>query len=283
VDRIIKSGQRIKLRFKDAVPEWIKACGDDWHLSIMDWTLTDRLHRKQGRSIARYTLSPELVVYIKRVESSPRSTGLLARLFPRRCWSSSVHEWHNLKLARRLGFNTPRPVAVAELLTDGWNLQSVLAIEELHDMQPLHLAIPYAEQHLSYGVFAEWKRTLLLAIVRLLQSLHRRSYFHKDMYLCHLYVHQCCLDRIPENWDRELHLIDFHRFARHPLTGLWWRLKDLSQLLFSMHTPGLTAEDRLFVLRQYLDGMGWFARPLIRWVVGLRIRNYLQHQLKSRG
>ena len=184
MDRIIKSGQRIKLRFKDAIPEWVKACGDDWHLSIMDWTLADRLHRKQGRSIARYTLSPELVVYIKRVESSPRLTSLLARLVPRCCWSSSVREWHNLKLARQLGFHTPRPVAVAELLTDGRNLQSVLAIEELYDMQPLHLAIPYAEQHLSRDQFNEWKHTLLLAIVRLLQSLHRTNYFQKDMYLC---------------------------------------------------------------------------------------------------
>jgi len=283
VARVTKSDQKVELRFKDAIPEWVKACGNDWHLSIMDWTLTDRLHRKQGRSIARYNLSSELVVYLKRVETAPRFINLLARLFPRQSWSSSVREWHNLKLARRLGFNTPRPVAVAELFTDGQNLQSVLAIEELYDMQPLHLAIPYAEQHLCHEQFYQWKHTLLLAIVRLLQSLHQQHYFHKDMYLCHLYIHQRCLDRIPENWDRELHLIDFHRFARHPLTGLWWRLKDVSQLLFSMHNPGLTADDRLFFLRQYLDGTGWLTRPLIRWVVGLRTRNYLHHQLKSRG
>ena len=51
-------------------PEWPSFAGADWAERILNESVTDRLHEKQGRAIARWTLSDgngnELVVFLKR-------------------------------------------------------------------------------------------------------------------------------------------------------------------------------------------------------------------------
>ena len=51
-------------------PDWAAFAGEDWLDRIMSLEVTDRLFRKQGRSIARWTLdAPDgrrLVVFLKR-------------------------------------------------------------------------------------------------------------------------------------------------------------------------------------------------------------------------
>lgn len=254
--------------------------GPDWYLSLSSLNLSDRLHQKQGRAIARYQILPHLSVYIKRVDIYPGYLNILARWFPWVRWSVSVREWRNLCQAHRLGLNVPRPIAVAELLTPSGSLQSFLAVEELYNMLPLHLAIPEAALNLPPSIFTQWKRSLLAAIINIVSNLHHQGYFHKDLYLCHFYIPQQCLTLCNPNWQHELHLIDFHRFNRHRLSSVWWRMKDLAQLLFSMHIDGLTHEDRSWALDEYLRGLPPTLRSLIRIVIHLRIQNYLRHQVK---
>src|SRR6185437_8013202 len=70
-------------------PEWSRFAGDDWAARIMTETVTDLLHEKQGRAIARWTLTNEsrkLVVFLKRHYRLPRMHGVLATIFPRRVW-----------------------------------------------------------------------------------------------------------------------------------------------------------------------------------------------------
>ena len=50
--------------------------------------------------------------------------------------------------------------------------------------------------------------------------------------------------RLPD-WRGAVRLIDLHRLAQHRWSGLWWRAKDLAQLLYSSDVPGVSLRDRL--------------------------------------
>jgi heptose I phosphotransferase len=72
-------------------------------------------------------------------------------------------------------------------------------------------------------------------------------------------------------------MIDLHRLARHPVTAVWWRTKDLAQFLYSSDVPGVTARDRVRFWKLYRAGWpgspGDWLRPLIR----LRWHLYRRH------
>src|SRR5438046_7067927 len=80
--------------------DWADFAGSDWLDRIMSVELTDKLFRKQGRSIARWTLHAAdgrtLVVFLKRHFVLPRKHGLLSVLFPRHASSPGMQEWEHL-------------------------------------------------------------------------------------------------------------------------------------------------------------------------------------------
>ena len=151
------------------------------------------------------------------------------------------------------GAGLPVPLAVAggEFIGPWGRLQSFIAVEELTDMLPLHEAVPAAAAALDPTTFRRWKRGLIQEMASISLDLHRRRCFHKDLYLCHFYIAETDTRRIPE-WSGRVRLIDLHRLARHPWTWLWWRSKDLAQLLYSSDVLGVTARDRMQFWRDYL-------------------------------
>lgn len=257
------------------VPEWPRVAGEDWADTILDVAATDRHFAKQGRSIARWSL-PSVVVYLKRHYRLPRRDGIAAILFPSMPWSPGWQEHRNLETARRLGIPAPRVIAAAEYLRPGGRLQSVLAVEELTGMLPLHEAIPLAAARLSSTDFARWKRGLVHEMVRLTRLLHDGSWFHKDLYFCHFYIPDADTLRPPATWTGRVHMIDFHRLARHAATSPWWRAKDLGQLLYSSDVAGVTPRDRARFWFLYRRGRPWFAR-WIRRIALVRAENHRGH------
>ena len=145
-------------------PDWADFAGKDWADRIMREEVSDLFHAKQGRSIARWTLtSPDdrrLVVFLKRHYHLPRVAGLLAALLPRLAWSPGLQEWEHIKTAASFGVPVPRVLAAGESFTPRGGLQSFLAVEELSGMLPLHLAVPKASKILDPLAFLRWKRTL---------------------------------------------------------------------------------------------------------------------------
>jgi hypothetical protein len=176
----------------------------------------------------------------------------------------------------------PEALAAGEFIGPWGRLQSFLAVEELTGMLPLHQAIPAAAARLDPRSFERWKHGLIHEMVSLTLDLHRRHWFHKDLYFCHFYIPALDTERVPE-WRGRVWLIDFHRLGHHPWTWRWWRAKDLGQLLYSSDVPGVTARDRLRFWRAYLAGdrLGWTARWL-RWCAHFKSRNYLRrHERKE--
>ncbi|HLW68795.1 MAG TPA: lipopolysaccharide kinase InaA family protein [Gemmataceae bacterium] len=271
-DRLINGSQRLWMQ-----PDWPRFAGDGWEARIMQLHLTDRLHKKQGRSIVRWQLragSEQLTVYLKRHHRLPRWLGWLSILFPGRPWSPALQEWHHLQQARQLGVPVPEAVAAGEMTKTWGTFQSFLVVKELEGMLPLHEAIPLAAKRLSGGAFANWKRGLLTEMARLARLLHERAWFHKDLYLCHFYVPENDIRDDVGDWKNRVYLIDFHRLGRHPWTKWFWQVKDLAQLLYSSQFEGISNEDRREFWWQYTGGRSkpWLAR-LVRW----KAQRYRRH------
>jgi heptose I phosphotransferase len=220
------------------------------------------------------------VVYLKRHFQLPRWRGLLTALFPWLRLSPGWAEHHNLRIASDLGIPTPRVVAAGEFLRPGGHLQSVLAVEELTGMIALHEAIPLASRRLPPAAIAKWKRGLVLEIASLTRLMHERSWFHKDLYLCHFFIADADTVRIPETWTGRVTMIDFHRLGRHPLTSPWWTAKDLGQLLYSSDVDGVTARDRLRFWRVYAKAPTMWSN-LIRRISILRANNHRGHNARK--
>jgi hypothetical protein len=260
-------------------PDWAEFAGPDWLDRIMSVEVTDRLFKKQGRSIARWTLTTSdgrtLVVFLKRHFVLPRKHGLLAVLFPRKSWSPGMQEWKHLEWAEKHGLPVPRAMAAGELVGRHGHLQSFIAIAELTNMLPLHEAVPLAEKTLAPDVFLQWKRSLSDELVRLSIAFHGRNVFHKDWYFCHFYIDEEDTRRVPETWTGRVKVIDLHRMARHPVTGIWRKAKDLAQLLYSSDVSGVTDEDRRGFWQGYQrqTRMPWLVALLAR----MKWRLYRRH------
>lgn len=286
---------------------WPEFAGADWLEQIMTVDVQDRLHRKQGRSIARWTLSSQtergnrLVVYLKRHYVLPRLHGWLTALFPRLAWSPGWAEWGHLEWSASVGLPVPRVLAAGEQLGPWGRLTSFLAVEELTGMIGLHEAVPLASERLEPAEFEAWKRGLIIEMARLCRELHRRRHFHKDLYFCHFYVAEADTARpgsgiVPSHtdssfaqWRGRVVMIDFHRLGRHRIGWQWYLVKDLAQLLFSSEVPGVTARDRLRFWKHYRGGE-W--RPVSapgRWFEGMirrkwqLYRRHHERKLRSKG
>jgi len=262
-------------------PRWERLAGPQWADRIMTQAVTDRLHVKQGRSIGRLVLESageRLVVYLKRHYRLPWWSGLAALFRPGGNWSPALQEWEHLAWARAQGLPVPTAAAGGEFVGPWGRLQSFIAIEELTDMLPLHQAVPEAAQVLEPAAFRRWKDGLGREMARLSRELHRRRWFHRDLYFCHFYVAAEDTRRVPTAWPGRVWLIDLHRLGRHPWTWPLRQAKDLAQLLYSSDVPGVTDRDRQRFWRAYRAG-----KPLglvERWIghlIRLRAWNYRRH------
>ena len=260
-----------------------RLAGPGWPDRVMAIEVTDREHRKQGRRIGRWTLEAggeRLVSFLKRHDRLPWWRGVLATLFPRRAWSPGLEEWEHLRWAAAEGFPVPRAVAAGQYVGPWFRLRGFLAVEELAGMLPLHEAVPLAAERLSPDEFARWKRGLTAELARLARELHRRKVFHKDLYFCHFYIPEELTRMVPGDWTNRAVMIDLHRLARHPLTAVWRRAKDLAQLLYSSEVPGVTARDRLRFWKLYRGGRRFgLLERVIRWKWGL----YRRHHRRRAG
>jgi hypothetical protein len=264
--------------------DWAQFAGADWAEHIMQTPITDDFHAKQGRSTGRWVLEHAgrmLSVYLKRHYRLPWWQGVMAALWPRGDWSPALQEFHHLRWAHDQGLPVPRVVAAGEYLQPLGRLQSFLAIEELTGMLPLHQAISQASRHLEPSAFRRWKAGLAREMARLTRFLHHRHYFHKDLYLCHFYIPRADTWAIPE-WQGRVHMIDFHRLGHHPLTSVWWRIKDLGQLLFSSAIAGVDVRDRLRFWRYYLQPDHRRGARWLTWCVRRKGDRYRRHNEKKK-
>lgn len=282
--QVQKDGSLVKFY---STPEWVSHYGGDWTTRVMDLQVTDRFHAKQGRSVGRIILpgkdgKPELCFYLKRHYKLSWWEGFMGWLFPKKDWSPAMQEFHHLSTARRLGLNVPETIAAVEFIGPGAKLRSALAVRELDGMLPLHEAIPLALSRQTPQSFRNWKKSLVGEMARMARILHDRNWFHKDLYLCHFYIHKNDTFRIPDNWRERLVLIDLHRLSNHYWTSQIWKIKDLAQLIYSSEIEGVDDRDRLEFWRFYRDlGPKSSLDRLLLFIIKLKWTRYRNHNLKK--
>ena len=280
--RRLLHGSRIIRQSED----WPRFAGADWPERILTKTVTDLLHEKQGRAIARWTLTDgaeKLIVFLKRHYELPWLSGLLATLFPRSAQSPGLQEWEHLEWAKAEGFPVPRAVAAGQFTGPWGKLQGFIAVEELTGKLPLHQAVPLAAQRLDPVVFARWKRGLIAELARIARELHRRKVFHKDLYFCHFYIDESLTREVPQSWVNRAVMIDLHRLGKHTLAAKWFQIKDLAQFLYSSEVPGVTARDRLRFWKRYCDL--WPGSPpgsWLRFFIRLKWKLYRRHSARKK-
>ena len=283
--RLFRGSRRVSER-----ADWSKFAGDDWADRIMGVEIADRFHAKQGRSTCRWILhlpgaegaEKRVAVYLKRHYSLSWWRGLLATLWPSGNWSPAFGEFEHLEWARSQGVPVPDVVAAAEYIGPWGRFQSVLAVEELNGMLPLHEAIPLAASRLDPEAFRRWKRGLVIEMARITRLLHDRRYFHKDLYLCHFYIAREDTAALTE-WRGRVFLIDLHRLGYHPWMWRIWQTKDLAQLLYSTDVPGVDARDRLLFWREYRGSDGLGSGSWLRHYVLFKWRRYRRHNARRKA
>lgn len=238
----------------------------------------DRYHAKQGRSTSRVRIDgphASVSVYLKRHTRVGWLARLRALFGTRRPATPGAIEWTNLNTARALGVRVPRPVACGERLRPGIELQSFLMIEELVGLDELNLVVPRMAERLAPAEFAAWKRETAIALAHTVARLHIAGLYHKDMYLCHVFVSD---DPTPAGI-AQLTLIDLHRLARHRWTALHWRIKDLGQLLFSTFgVSGIDDSDRARFWMHYRDLCRLGRSDLLLRAVQAKAALYQRHE-----
>jgi heptose I phosphotransferase len=231
-------------------PRYQAALPRDLDASVMTLDSRDRLHSKQGRSTARVIFHHSaavdeavatddrtgvsggpLAVYLKRHFRLSLPERLAALFDPAGRHSPAAAEWAHLERARALGVPVPEVVATGERIGPWACLQSYLMVAELTGSQELNIALPILARELTPATFATLKRRLIAEMARITAVLHAACVFHKDLYLCHIYLDLERLRRDPN--DVRLVLIDLHRLSEHRFWPDRWRWKDLGQLLYS--------------------------------------------------
>lgn len=252
---------------------------------LMTLPIADSQYAKQGRSVGRCELSlPDgrHVVYLKRyLKGVSLWRSMLSAIAPSLRNCPALAEWRNHLHAADWSLPVPRVVAVGESIGPGFRHRSLIAIRELANMLPLHQAVAEAARLKAPAAFRVWKYSLAREIARMVNLLHQRRYFHKDLYLSHFF---CPLEAIQADSVRPgvIHLIDLHRLRFHPSLGLRWKVQDLAQLLFSSVLPQIDRRDRLCFLRGYI-GPGCSARSLLWWLVRIQAWHFRHHNARRQS
>ncbi len=252
--------------------------------TVMSLHTRDRFHSKQGRSTARVVLHEAerpLPVYLKRHYRLPWPARLAALLHPAGRHSPAAAEWQHLERVRKLGINVPDVVATGERIGPGAGLQSFLMLAELTGSTALNELLPQLAARLDRSSFAALKRRVVNDMATITATLHRARVFHKDLYLCHFFLDPGRDD--PGSLAPKLTLIDLHRLKQHRLFALWWRSKDLAQLLYSTDgVSGITARDRARFWKCYRRLAGIKRPAFDALIVRFRAARYRKHNRKQR-
>jgi heptose I phosphotransferase len=110
------------------------------------------------------------------------------------------------------------------------------------------------------------RHDIAVRLGRFVAAFHETGFFHRDLYLCHVFVELDTDARRPPQFC----LIDLARTFRPRWRRMRWIIKDLSQVDASARQIGATRSDRLRFLLAYLGlqrgapRVRWYARRIVR-------------------
>jgi len=189
----------------------------------------------------------KVVMYLKRY-GYPGMGALIRRLLSRRSRAgAAVYDFGAaLRLAEK-GIAVPRPVAFGEQRNWLGEQRSFVMMEELPEADALERLLPeWAEKQKEYILLRD-KKELIRQVADLVRHLHRADFYHRDLYLSHIFLSRDSLGA------ERLNLIDLQRVFRPLIRRRRWQVKDLAQLYYSARDY-FSATDIMRFLCEYLGG-----------------------------
>ncbi len=215
------------------------------------------LKSKPGLSSHRERIRFEIVgpgdarraYYLKRYDRPPLGEQLRRCIESKSKRSTAWRELHFIKRLGEIGIGTARPVAFGEKMTGRWENRSFLTAEEISGLSLEQWAAARSATHgRPDPPKPSWRerRDILVQLAAVARELHDARLFHRDLYLCHVFLTH------NRGGEIVLRLIDLARMIERPWRPHRWRIKDLAALNYSVPSPLVTRADRLRFLYYYL-------------------------------
>ncbi|MCP4713357.1 MAG: phosphotransferase, partial [Planctomycetes bacterium] len=188
----------------------------------------------------------KVVMYLKRY-GYPGMVALFRRWLSRRSRAgAAVYDFDAAMRLAEKGIAVPRPVAFGEQKNWLGEQRSFVMMEELPQADALERLLPkWAEKQKGYMLLRD-KKELIRQVAELVRQLHRAEYYHRDLYLSHIF-----LSRDKFGGER-LNLIDLQRVFRPLIRRRRWQVKDLAQLFYSARDY-FSGADIMRFLHAYLE------------------------------
>ncbi|MCA9256157.1 MAG: hypothetical protein KDA33_10995, partial [Phycisphaerales bacterium] len=183
-------------------------------------------------------------VFLKRYKRPPLKEQL------RRMWEfkfrrgSADREMHFARHLGLLGVNTMRRIALGSRMR-GWLEQSGFGITGEVPGESLEKLVDHWSSHAAAVPTPAERRDLIEELGKVAFRLHNNGLFHRDLYLCHVFMSRRGDGAIV------LSVIDLGRMIRSSVRAERWRIKDLAALAYSSPAPLVTRADRVRFLYHY--------------------------------
>lgn len=183
-------------------------------------------------------------VYLKRYRRPPLREQL------RRMWEfkfrrgSAEREMHFARHLGLLGIHTMRRIAFGSRMR-GWLEQSGFGITGQVPGESLETLVDRWSSDPSAVPNPSERRDVIEQLAKVAFRLHGNGLFHRDLYLCHIFLSR------RDDGGIVLSLIDLGRMIRAGIRRGRWRIKDLAALAYSAPSPLVTRADRVRFLYHY--------------------------------
>jgi heptose I phosphotransferase len=217
------------------------------------------------------------VLFVKRYQRTPMRAQW-DRIFRQNARHSTA--WWEYDQSRRLAdahVPAPRPVAFAERMRARFEACSAVVVERVPG-DAFERAWAAAERDGARTTRGAARHDVTRRLARFVAAFHGTGFFHRDLYLCHVFVE---LDPDAARPPR-FSLIDLARTHKPRLRRMRWLIKDLAQLDFSARRLGAARTDRFRFLLTYLalapgaPRARWYARRIRKksdWIMHRDQRN----------
>ncbi len=202
-------------------------------------------HRQRGLVRLAGVAGESADVFVKRFGPEPEDYRADRVKRQRSDLGPAGNEFANIQAVRDAGVPTMAPLAFAERFEAGQPLEGVLLVSRVPG-EKLEVGM---EGFLDRcGNEPDTLKRFNRSLVELVRTFHRAGWVHRDLYNCHIFLH--------EQDDRlSLRLIDLGRAFQPTWRKRRWRVKDLAQLKYSM-PAGWTDRFWRGFLRHYLGDPG---------------------------
>lgn len=194
------------------------------------------------------------MLYLKRYRQPPLGEQLRRMASTGLFRSSASHEARFIKKLGILGIPTLHSLARGQRMHGPWEEASFAITEGLNGVSLETLVNEMAKgvvgsaselKSQDSGLSVSDRHDIARQLGYIVRLLHENTSFHRDLYLCHVFL--------TRNRDGAivLRVIDLARMIERPLNPGRWRIKDLAALQYSAPSPIVTRTDRIRFMRAY--------------------------------